>query len=68
MGWYPLLNYVKNSYLFDKFFYRTDSTIAVKRGQLGGNAGTFMPIFSADTIDFLVTDIFLKERIIHFFW
>ena len=26
-----------------------------------------MPIFSADALDFLVTDIFLKEGIIHFF-
>ena len=25
-----------------------------------------MPIFSADTLDFLVTDIFLEEGIIHF--
>ena len=33
----------------------------------GGNADAFMPIFSADTLDFLVTDIFLEERIIHFF-
>ena len=44
------------------------STIAVKIAQLGGNADTFMPIFSADTLDFLVTDIFLEEGIIHFFW
>ena len=42
--------------------------MAIKRGQLGGNANTFMPMFSADTLDFLVTDIFLEERIIHFFW
>ena len=34
---------------------RIGSTIAVKRVQLGGNANTFMPIFSADTLDFLVT-------------
>ena len=26
----------------------------VKSGQLGGNADTFMPIFSADTLDLLV--------------
>ena len=43
----------------------------MKSGQLGGgNADTFMPIFSADTLEFLVTDIFLKleQGIIHFFW
>ena len=34
----------------------------------GGNADVFMPIFSADALDFLVTDIFLEEEIIHFFW
>ena len=27
-----------------------------------------MPIFSADTLDFLVRDIFLELGIIHFFW
>ena len=27
-----------------------------------------MLIFSADTLDFLVTDIFLEEGIIRFFW
>ena len=43
--------------------------MTVKIGQLGGgNADTFMPIFSLDTLDFLVTDIFLEEGIIHFFW
>ena len=42
--------------------------MAVKSGQLGGNVDTFMPIFSADTLDFLVTDILLEEGIIHFFW
>ena len=26
-----------------------------------------MPIFSPDTLDFLVTDIFLEKGIIHFF-
>ena len=40
----------------------------VKIPQVGGNADTFMPIFSADTLDFLVTDIFLEEGITHFFW
>ena len=35
---------------------------------MGGNADTFMPIFPADTLDFLVTDIFLEEGVIHFFW
>ena len=34
---------------------------------MGGNADTFMPIFCADTLDFLVTDIFLEEGIILFF-
>ena len=33
----------------------------------GGNADAFMSIFSADPLDFLVTDIFLEEGI-HFFW
>ena len=47
--------------------YKISSTITVKSGQLGGNADTFMPIFSADTLDFLVTDIFLEEGIIHFY-
>ena len=47
---------------------KISSNITVKSGQLGGNADTFMPIFSADTLDFLVTDIFLEEGIIHFFW
>ena len=46
-----------NSYLLDKICDRIGSTIAVKSGQLGGNADTFMPIFSADTLDFLVTYI-----------
>ena len=44
------------------------STITLKSSQLRGNADTFMPIFSADTLDFLVTDIFLEEGIINFFW
>ena len=44
------------------------STVAVKSGQLGGNADTFVPIFSAYTLDFLVRDIFLEVGIIHFFW
>ena len=42
-------------------------TIAVKSGQLGSNADTFMPIFSADTLDFVMTDVFLEWGIIHFF-
>ena len=29
---------------------------------------TLMPIFSADTLDFLVTGMFLENGIIHFFW
>ena len=32
--------------------------------QLGGNADTVMPVFSADTLDFLVIDIFLEDGII----
>ena len=28
--------------------------MAVKSGQLGGNADTFTPIFSADTLEFAV--------------
>ena len=32
-----------------------------------GNADTFLPIFYADTLDFIVTDIFIEEGIIHFF-
>ena len=35
---------------------------------MSGNADTLLPIFSADTLDFLATDIFLEEGIIHFFW
>ena len=59
---------MKNSYLFDKFVIaRIGSTIAVKHDQLGDNADTFMPIFCANTIDFLVKHIFL-EGILHFFW
>ena len=54
------------SYLFN--FYRIGSTKAIKSDQLGGNADTFILIFPADTLDFLVTDIFQEEGIIHFFW
>ena len=50
MGWYPFLNYVKNSYLFDKFVIELVRTVAVKSDQLGGNANTFMTIFSADAV------------------
>ena len=28
--------------------------MALKSGQLGGNADTFMPMFSADTLEFAV--------------
>ena len=66
MGWYPFL--CKKWLLIWKICYRTSSIIAVKGGQPGGNAGTFMPTFSADTRDFLATDIFLEEGIMHFFW
>ena len=59
---------MKNSYLFDKFLIaRIGSITAIKNGQLGGNVDTFMPIFSADTLDFLVTLIFLEQGIIYFF-
>ena len=58
----PLLKWRIATYLIN--FYSFCSTIVEKRGQLDGNADTFMPIFSADTLtlDFLVTDIFLEER------
>ena len=65
---------MNNSYLSDKFFIALEALLdlvevaAVKSGQLVGNGDTWMPIFSADTLDFLVTDIFLEEEIIHFFW
>ena len=62
---------MKNIYLFDKFAIKlVASNIAVKSGLLGGNADTFIAIVSADTLDFLflVTDIFLEEGIILFFW
>ena len=39
---------MKNSYLFDKFVI--ELVIAIKSGQLGGNADTFMPMLSADTL------------------
>ena len=43
--------------------------MAVKSGQMGVIiADTLMPIFSADTLDFLVTGMFLENGIIHFFW
>ena len=41
--------------------------MAVKSGQLGGYSDTFIPIFSADTLDILITDIFLEEEIKYFF-
>ena len=34
--------------------YKIGSTIVVKTGQLGSNAATFMPIFSADALGFAV--------------
>ena len=59
---------MKNSYLFYKLVIsRIGNIIAVKSGQLGGNADFFMLIFSADILDFLVTYIFLEKEIIHFF-
>ena len=30
------------------------TTLAIKRDQVGGNADSFMPIFSADTLGFAV--------------
>ena len=42
---------VKNSYTFAKYI---GSTLAVKSGQLGDNANTFIRIFSADTFGFAV--------------
>ena len=59
-----------DSYWFDKC-YRNASTRAVKSGQLGGNADTFIkPIFSADNLVFLVNTflrIFLYKNIV-FYW
>ena len=49
MGWCPLLNCVKNSYTISKFV-----SMAVKSGPPGDNPETFMPVFSADAIGFLV--------------
>ena len=40
--------------LIEQICYKTGSIVAVKIGQLGGNADTFMPIFFADTLGFLV--------------
>ena len=48
------VNFEKNSYLFDIFKKKNGSTIAVKCGQLGDNKDSFMPIFSADTLDFQI--------------
>ena len=45
MGWYPLLNYAKNSFTL----VAIGSTTAVKSRRLGGNVDTFMFIFSANT-------------------
>ena len=53
MGWYYLLNFVKNSYFLDRFVI--ELVALVKGGQLCGNADTFIPVFSADTLDFAVT-------------
>ena len=65
----PPLKLCKEYLLIWLICYRIGSTIAVKSSQLGGgNADTFMPIFSANTLDYLVTDIFLEEGIINFFW
>ena len=52
MDSYLLLNYVKNSYTFTKFFISLGRNIAVKSGLLGGTADIFMSIFSADTPGF----------------
>ena len=57
---------MKNSYLFDKFAIEL---VALYQQKLVNWVVIHidMPIFSADTLDFLVTDIFLEEGIIHFF-
>ena len=47
------LNYVNNSYLFDKFVEFIELVIAIKSGQLGSNADNFKLMFSADILDFL---------------
>ena len=52
---------MKNSCLYDNFVIELVAIL-----QLGSNADTFMPIFSADTPDFLITGMFLEEGIIHF--
>ena len=40
--------------MFDKFYYRIKSTIAVKSVSLGGNTDTFMSIFFADVLGFAI--------------
>ena len=57
---------MKNSYLSDKFGYRIGSTITVKSGILVGKQ-ILLCLFSENTLDFLITDIFLEEGVIHFF-
>ena len=64
----PSLKLCEEQLGFCLIFYRIGSTIAIKSDPLGGNADTFIPIFPADTLDFLVTDIFQEEGTIHFFW
>ena len=43
---------MKNSYTFGKFVIELVALIAAKRGWLGGNVDTFMPIFSPDGFRF----------------
>ena len=57
---------MKNSYLFEKDVIVKEHYRS-KQGLTRGNADTFMLIFPADTLDFLITDIFLEEKIIPFF-
>ena len=57
---------MKNSYLSDKFGYRIGSTITVKSDILVGKQ-ILLCLFSENTLDFLITDIFLEEGVIHFF-
>ena len=58
----PLKLYEEEQFIW-LIFYRTGRTIAVKGGQLGDNADTFMPIFSADNNRYM----FLQKGIKHFF-
>ena len=62
-SWYNWQHYNKNNKNYNKNNYTViripgiiriiGSTIAVKSGQMVGNADTFIPIFSADTLGFV---------------